>query len=116
MTGKTGKVMGKRGEVVAETGHVTGELDECGVEVSEWRLATMKRCSKRNRGSKTGLLQTAAMVKHMCPTAVRHHTQISYSQQNKLYPAKMYKLFLQHTKGMKGLDLEKHFPDKLPFC
>lgn len=25
----------------------------------------------------------------------------------------MYKLFLQQTKGMKGLDLEKHFPDKL---
>lgn len=46
MTGKRGKVMGKTDEVVAETGHVTVELDECGVDVSEWRLATMMRCSK----------------------------------------------------------------------
>lgn len=37
----------------------------------------------------------------------------SDSQESKLYPTKMYKLFLQQT--MKGLDLEKHFPDKLLF-
>lgn len=27
----------------------------------------------------------------------------------------MYKYFLQQTKDMKGLDLEKYFPDKLLF-
>lgn len=37
---------------------------------------------------------------------MRYHPQISDSQENKLYPAKMYKC-------MKYLDLEQQFPDKL---
>ncbi|XP_029686972.1 uncharacterized protein [Takifugu rubripes] len=42
------------------------------------------------------------------------HT-MSDSQGKELYPATMYKCFLQQTKYMKGLDLEKYFPDKLLF-
>lgn len=43
------------------------------------------------------------MVNPMCLTVVRCHTQMSDSQESKMYPAKMYKLFLQQNKGMKAL-------------
>ena len=36
------------------------------------------------------------------------HTQQSAAQ---VYPASVLKVFLQKTKGMKGLIMEQHFPD-----
>lgn len=63
----------------------------------------------------TDALQTVATVKPLGPTSEASHSQISDSQVKRFYPAKMYKVFLQQTKGMKSLDPEKHFPDKLLF-
>lgn len=85
----------------------------------------MKRCNKRKNvmdvgDSKSGQLEDAAAgvdtsdCDFMSDCGELSHT-MSDSQGKELYPATMYKCFLQQTKYMKGLDLEKYFPDKLPF-
>ncbi len=99
--------------------------DDC---ASGWSPAPAKWRSKRKNvvnivaGCKTGRLETRPSAadnsdseEGLSDCSEMSHSQMTTSQEHKLYPEKMFKVFLQQTKGMKGLNLEKHFPDKLNF-
>lgn len=101
-------------------GGVTGELCEgaaaAGAEVYMWMPAPARRSSKAGRLEEgAAAADRSDSEASVSDCSKIFHTQITASQENKLYPANMFKLFLQQTKGMKGLDLEQHYPDKLLF-
>ncbi|TKS66119.1 Transposon TX1 uncharacterized 82 kDa protein ORF 1 [Collichthys lucidus] len=134
--GEAGKVSGEVEEnrkKTGEAGKVPGEVCEgsaqaenvvMGTGVSEAAPVPAKRRSKRKNvsgaggGSKAGRLEgqpTAADSSDSDGWVSDCSEVLTDSQEKKLYSEKMLKLFLQKTKGVKGLDLEQHFPDQLTF-
>ncbi|TKS66079.1 Transposon TX1 uncharacterized 82 kDa protein ORF 1 [Collichthys lucidus] len=133
--GEVGESTKEMGEVggAGEAGKVSGEVCEgsaqaenvvMGTGVSEAAPVPAKRRSKRKNvsgaggGSKAGRLEgqpTAADSSDSDGWVSDCSEVLTDSQEKKLYSEKMLKLFLQKTKGVKGLDLEQHFPDQLTF-
>ena len=100
-------------------------------EASDWKLVVLKRCSKCKNilqvegGGKAGRLEDgeAAGDSSNNESYMSDSSELSLSQTNtvtasqgeKLYTGQMIKSFLQKTKGVKNLNLDHHFSDKLIF-
>ncbi|TWW56113.1 Transposon TX1 uncharacterized 149 kDa protein ORF 2 [Takifugu flavidus] len=114
------------GEGVVSTGDGAVSAGEGASGMSEWWLVPAKRrnkhkCAMKDKGdSKTGRLEDAtdgtdtSDCESMSDCSSLSGTMPD-GHENNLYPPSMLKNFLTQTKGMKGLNLEKHFPDMLLF-
>ncbi|TWW63818.1 Transposon TX1 uncharacterized 82 kDa protein ORF 1 [Takifugu flavidus] len=119
-----GAVSAGEGAVSAGEGVVSAGESASGV--SEWWLVPAKRrnkrkCTMKDKGdSKTGRLEDAIAgtdtsdCESMSDCSSLSDTMPDGHESN-LYPPSMLSNFLRQTKGMKGLILEKHFPDMLLF-
>nr|BAC82602.1 gag-like protein [Takifugu rubripes] len=114
------------GEGVVSTGDGAVSAGEGASGMSEWWLVPAKRrnkhkCAMKDKGdTKTGQLEDAtdgtdtSDCESMSDCSSLSGTMPD-GHENNLYPPSMLKNFLTQTKGMKGLNLEKHFPDMLLF-
>ena len=143
-TGEVDEVVGNSRETgMSETGEAAGtkwegaaaaETKAVGPGVSETRpgcaSALIKRRSKRKNvlaaaaesckaGRMEGPLAAAADSDSDAEANMSDCSDVSdnttASQESHYYSEKMVKSFLQKTKGIKGLHIEKYFPDKLLF-
>ncbi|TWW74490.1 hypothetical protein D4764_14G0004930 [Takifugu flavidus] len=122
----TGKGALSTGEGAVSAGEGVVSAGESASGVSEWWLVPAKRrnkrkCAMKDKGdSKTGRLEDATAgtdtsdCESMSDCSLLSDTMPDGHESN-LYPPSMLSNFLRQTKGMKGLNLEKHFPDMLLF-
>ena len=120
-----GQVTGQETGELGKTGEVTAELCEGGAAAGIGDV--VKRRSKRKNvvnaavGGKAGRLETKPSAADSSDSegCVSDCSDLSLSQvaasQDQKYSSQMIKTFLQLTKGIKGLNIEQHFPDKLAF-
>ena len=113
MTGDLGEVVEMTGEVVERT----GEVDEVVGNRRETGMCAAAESCKAGRMD--GPLAAAADSDSDAKAKMSDCSDVSdnttASQESNYYSEKMIKSFLQKTKGIKGLHIEKYFPDKLLF-
>lgn len=102
----------------------TGTVGVTGERVEQTELETSENPSPEQRRSKCKLVlllnseqgdrwrQTAATVTATTPTTATPHRHTQSARQDNLYPITMFRSHLQPTKCMKGVHVERYFPER----